>query len=318
MLLCPARKKKIKLKKKKKRKERQASKLSPPPPPARDAAVAKVQALFSSCRWRKGANLLRLHPGMGMRKVQFPFACCCCCGFRGGCCTSSKFPPPKAAAAAHEPMPREAAAIPSSKAKCRNWATSRSRRPTGSPCGWRARLRMQQFPAMAQVTTPLATKWCPFTAKDHRSGANPLPLSRARAFCAHTPHLAQFQRGGGETGCDAKTPAPRAANGKGGGVSRGQSWRRCGKRGGFFKARLGSAAKHAETEHGRAERERAATAAAAAAEDRSGFCGNGGGGLLEPYGALKPRLLPYSSALANRGDGPGTLPPSAGAAFLLQ
>lgn len=159
-----------------------------------------------------------------MRKVQFPFACCCCCGFRAGCCTSSKFPPPKAAAAAHDPMPREAAAIPSSKAKCRNWATSRSRRPTGSPCGWRALLRMQQFPAMAQVTTPLATKWCPFTAKDHRSGANPLPLARGRFAHTHThTHLAQFQRGGrrGKTGCDAETPAPRSANGKGGGVSLG-------------------------------------------------------------------------------------------------
>lgn len=180
-------KNKIKLKTKK---TPQASKLSPPPPPpARDAAVAKVQTPFSSCRWRKGANLLRLHPGMGMRKVQFPFAACCCwcCGFRRcccSCCTSSKFPPPKAAAAAQDPMPREAAAIPNSKAKCRNWATSRSRRPTGSPCGWRALLRMQQFPGMPKSPTPPVTKWCPWTAKI--SARAPI-LLLARAFFFLSP-----------------------------------------------------------------------------------------------------------------------------------
>lgn len=128
-----------------KKKTHNASKLSPPPPPARDAAVAKVQIAFSSCRCRKGANLLRLHPDPGMmRKVQFCSLACCRCRR----CTTSKLPPPKAAAAAHEPMPsRDAAAIPSSKAKwCRSCATSRSRRPTGSPdgSGWRALLRIQQ------------------------------------------------------------------------------------------------------------------------------------------------------------------------------
>lgn len=45
--------------------------------------------------------------------------------------------------------------------------------------------------------------------------------SLARGRFAHTPPLSTISAGrGGKTGCDAKTPAPRAANGKGGGVSR--------------------------------------------------------------------------------------------------
>lgn len=155
-----------------------------------------------------------------MRKVQFPFAarcCCCCCwgcGFRRCCCTSSKFPPPKAAAAAaaQDPKPREAAAIPSSKAKCRNWATSRSRRPTGSPCGWRALLRMQQFPGMPKSPNAAGHKMVSAWTAKISAPAPILLLARSGFFFSPLP-LAQFQRAGGLTGRRGSnglaTPNPR-------------------------------------------------------------------------------------------------------------
>lgn len=94
-------------------------------------------------------------------------------------------------------------------------------------------------------------------------------------------------------GLPRQIPGPTRCQGERGGslsLSRGRAGAAAASEAASFKALL---QKHAETEARAGGRKGSAPPPLlATAGDRSGFCGNGGGGLPEPYGALKTQAPP--------------------------